>query len=801
MMTRWPVAGVVWQTVHYLTGLQRLGYDVYYVEAHGTTPRFFWQTKQDDGWGKAAAFIASVMERFGFGDSWAFHPPYANGRSYGLSKGRLSRLYGSAELLINLHAGTEPLPEHSATDRLVYVETDPVEVQIQLHENRQDCIDFLEPHCAFFTFAENYGNPDCRLPVSSRFEFRRTRQPVVLDYWRGRDGRVGDAFTTVGNWLQPHRAVSFEGEVYSWSKHSEFLKFLDLPKYTGQAFELALSSYSKDDERLLESKGWRVRPALDLSKDIDTYRDYIADSRGELTVAKDQNVRLRTGWFSDRSATYLGAGRPVVTQDTGFGNVIPTGEGLFAFTTLDGALEAVEAINADYARHTRAAAEIARDYFDAEKVLRQLLDDVGVARARRVQSLVLDPKSRRPMKLPLATLEAALALPVAKRAATSMLSEATIVVVTFENLAFTKLCLHALLEHTDAPPFEVVIVDNASRDGTAVFLEEAASRDARVRVVLNDENRGFAAASNQGLELARGSHLVLLNNDTIVPPGWLARLLRHLDDPTVGLVGPVTNRTGNEAQLDVSYRTYGEMLELAERLAEECQGEIFEVPTLTMFCAAMRRDVYERVGPLDETFGLGLLEDDDYSRRARDAGYRLVCADDVFVHHFGEASFGKLVPEGEYMRLLRENQRRFEEKWGERWEPYKRRVGSRYRALTDRVREAVLEAVPSGSTVLVVSRGDDQLLRLNGRRGWHFPRASDGGYAGHHPADSAQAIAHLEELRAKGGEFLLLPQTSFWWLDYYADFRNHLESRFPAPVRNDESCVIFELRDPVAHRL
>jgi hypothetical protein len=128
---------------------------------------------------------------------------------------------------------------------------------------------------------------------------------------------------------------------------------------------------------MLEGNGWRVRPALDLSKDIDLYRQYLGRSKGEFTVAKDQNIRLRSGWFSDRSATYLAAGRPVITQDTGFGSYLPTGEGLFSFSTTDEILAATENINADYERHSRAALALARDYFNYDVVLGRLLEEVG----------------------------------------------------------------------------------------------------------------------------------------------------------------------------------------------------------------------------------------------------------------------------------------------------------------------------------------------------------------------------------------------------------------------------------------
>src|ERR671916_3111487 len=157
MMSRSPVAGVVWQTVHYLLGFQRLGYDVYYVEAHALTPLMLMQRADDDGSAKAAAFIAGVMRRFDLGDRWAFHALHADGRYYGMSEGQLKQLYRSAALLINLHGATQPLPEHSATGRLVYLETDPVLPQIELYHNVQGTVDFLELHCAFFTFGENYG--------------------------------------------------------------------------------------------------------------------------------------------------------------------------------------------------------------------------------------------------------------------------------------------------------------------------------------------------------------------------------------------------------------------------------------------------------------------------------------------------------------------------------------------------------------------------------------------------------------------------------------------------------------------
>ncbi|HET7507378.1 MAG TPA: hypothetical protein VFJ53_03375, partial [Solirubrobacterales bacterium] len=347
MMTPMPVAGVVWQNLHYLLGFERLGFETYYVETHARTPSMLMSSPADDSAALAAEFIAAVMRRFGLSERWAFRALHDDGRCFGMSEVQLHALYGEAELLVNLHGGTQPLPELAATGRLVYLETDPVQLQLELHHGLQETIDFLEPHSAFFTFAENWANPDCGLPANERYEFVPTRQPVVMDLWPDRSAQPAGLFTTIGNWRQDWRVVTFAGERYTWSKHHEFLRYLDLPERTGREFELALSSYEAEDREMLEERGWRVRDGLGVSRSIDRYRDYIGASRAEFTVAKDQNVRLRTGWFSDRSATYLASGRPVVTQDTGFGCALPTGAGLFGFSSPEEAAEAVARIDAD----------------------------------------------------------------------------------------------------------------------------------------------------------------------------------------------------------------------------------------------------------------------------------------------------------------------------------------------------------------------------------------------------------------------------------------------------------------------
>jgi GT2 family glycosyltransferase len=800
MMTRIPVAGVVWQTLHYLLGFRQLGFEPYYVEAHARTPGMLMREETDDGGALAAAFIDGVMARFGLAGRWAYQALHDDGRLYGLSEAELRRLYSSAELIVNLHGGTEPRSEHHETGRLVYLETDPVRLQVELYEEQQYTLDFLEPHVAFFTFGENYGQPGCGLPVSDRFEFHPTRQPVVTDLWPGGDEDAG-TYTTIGNWRQTLRDVTYEGERYGWSKDEEFRKFLALPSLSGRAFELALSRYTPQDRELLESRGWHVRPALDVSTEVNVYRDYVRSSRGEFTVAKDQNVRLRTGWFSDRSATYLASGRPVVTQDTGFGTVLPTGEALFPFSSIDDAAAALERIEADYPAARQAAFDLAREHFEATVVLGRLLETVGVGLPGRRRSsplpatLDLMPVSRRPTKLRPETVDAVLGRAIPETDGDRLgrrLYGASVVVAAPDGLAFTRMCLESVLLNSADDDAEVIVVDNGSADGTREYLAALAERDSRVVVLRNDENRGFGPAVNQGLGAANGDVLVVLNNDTMVPPGWLPRLTAHLERPEIGLVGPTTNRCGNEAEVDAPYRTYGEMVQLAARRAAEHAGVGFDIEVATLFCAAMRRDVCERVGFLDERFEVGLFEDDDYSERVRAAGYRVVCAEDAFVHHFGEATFGELVPTGRYGELFRANKARFEEKWGVTWQSHLRRPNAWYRDLVERVRAVVDQELPPEATVLVVSNGDDDLLDLGAeRRGWHFPQMPDGTYAGHHPGDSTEAIAHLETLREKGAEYIVLPATASWWLEHYEGFGRWLEAG--GNLGSGEACSLYAL--------
>jgi hypothetical protein len=375
IVTTMPVAGPTWEVVQYLIGLDRLGYDAYYVEAHRRTPRELMRHPTDDGPALAARFLARILNRYGLGERWAYQSATGD-RVFGMSEQRLRRLYRDAALIVNLNGGTEPLPEHFATDRLVYVETDPVWLEVALARGDERLRWIVGSHRAFSTYGLNYGSPDCRVPLPDGIDFYRAPPPVLLDVWRPSRKREGRAFTTVGNWR-------FEEASDAWSKEGQFMKVLDLPTRASQRFELALGRLREDDRGLLERNGWHVRSAREVSHDPEAYRRYIHASRAEFTVVKGEYANFRTGWFSERSACYLASGKPVIMQDTGFGSHLPTGDGLFAFATIDDALAALDAVESNYVHHSRAARDLAREFLDTDVVLPGLLAHFGLRPARR----------------------------------------------------------------------------------------------------------------------------------------------------------------------------------------------------------------------------------------------------------------------------------------------------------------------------------------------------------------------------------------------------------------------------------
>jgi hypothetical protein len=372
----YPLAGVTFQFLHYLVALRRLGYDPYYVEDSGRwvyDPRL--NDLSPDASGNVAA-VAPLLEAHGFAGRWAFRGNYPGGRCYGLEEGGLLRLYREADAFLNVTGAQEIREEHRACPRRVYVESDPFASQVKAAAGDEGTVAALAAHDAHFSFGENLGAPDCDVPTAG-YRWLPTRQPVLPDLWETR-GVGGEAYTTVTTWRNKGKDVRCRGDTYYWTKDREFEKFLDLPSLRpASAFELA-AGVEEDVRRRLVGHGWRQISSVEVSKDVERYRSYVRRSRGEFTVARDQYVRPNTGWFSDRSACYLAAGRPVITQETGFSKFLPTGKGLFGFRTMDDVLAAVDAVEGDYAGNCQAAREIAAEYFAAEKVVGRLMERAGL---------------------------------------------------------------------------------------------------------------------------------------------------------------------------------------------------------------------------------------------------------------------------------------------------------------------------------------------------------------------------------------------------------------------------------------
>jgi hypothetical protein len=373
-----PYAGMAWTHMQIAVGLRRLGHDVYYAEATSSWPYDPVRQARVCDSDYAVAYLARVAESFGLAGRWAYRRSYLDNEWFGLGKAKAEDLLAHADAVLNVAGATYLAKEGLKIGHPIYFGTDPVRHELTFAKGDDDTRMFIEEHQAFVTYGENIGKPGCLIPPLPRLR-SWTRQPILLDLWQnGVPAR--EAFTTVCNWKQTGHDIEYQGEVYYWSKHREFLKFIDLPHRIRQPIELAmaLNALHPDERRLLEANGWGLVSSPPFTTDPWTYRDYVQASRGEFTVAKDQNVRLRSGWFSERSACYLAAGRPVITQDTGFGTVLPTGEGLFAFNTMEDILAAFEAIHADYERHSRAARRIAEEYFRAETVLAKVITDLGL---------------------------------------------------------------------------------------------------------------------------------------------------------------------------------------------------------------------------------------------------------------------------------------------------------------------------------------------------------------------------------------------------------------------------------------
>jgi hypothetical protein len=324
----------------------------------------------------AVAVLAAMLARHGLSGRY-FYRSDIEGATWGASPDEARRFCASADLLVNV-SGVIPLREEYLAPRVrAFIDTDPVFTQVKIARD-QGMRDYVLAHQFHFTYGLNIPSgtvPD--VPLSG-LDWKPLTPPVVLDLWAGASG-AGRGYTTVGTWDARDRDMVIGGRKLSWRKSVKYEAMIGLPaRLPGVDLELAMSGMKEAGPRFADA-GWIVRDALAVSADPEVYRDYILCSRAHFSLAKDQNVILKSGWFSDRSAAYLAAGKPVIDEDTGFGAVLPTGRGLFAFEGADAAMAAIRAVEADPVGHGRAAREIAQRHFDAAKVLSGMLRVMDLA--------------------------------------------------------------------------------------------------------------------------------------------------------------------------------------------------------------------------------------------------------------------------------------------------------------------------------------------------------------------------------------------------------------------------------------
>ena len=379
-MARCPIAGVIWQHLHYIVGLQRLGHEVFYIEDSTAHPYHPLVADYVADWSYTAAVMPKLARQFGFEGRWAYRARYLDDRpTAGLSGARIDALYREADAVLNV-CGEQELHEDLLQNRcLIYIESDPGKEQCLIDNNPRAPIRATLAHYhALFTFGEHIGTSRFPVPLHG-LAWQPTRQPIITDFWKTDTlPSAGAVFTSIANWNTKGKDIEWRGEHYVWSKAREFLRFKDAPQRAGEPFELATNLRDEATRADLAARGWRLSDPQQLSIDHDLYVDYVRGSKGEFTVAKDQYVRLHTGWFSDRTACYLAAGRPVITQDTGFTELYGGTLGLVAFRTLDEIAGSVRAVNADYPAHCRAAYQVAAEHFEATKVLGSLLTRAGL---------------------------------------------------------------------------------------------------------------------------------------------------------------------------------------------------------------------------------------------------------------------------------------------------------------------------------------------------------------------------------------------------------------------------------------
>lgn len=369
-IVRGPYGGLVWHHLQYLLGLKQLGHEVLFLEDSDDYPSCSSPASPvlttDATYG--LRFIQQTFEQFDLTNNWAYYDAHTD-NWLGLSKQKVMSFCAGADAVLNLSA-INPLRDWWCRIPVrILVDTDPAFTQLRHLKNKRDVEDSKQ-HTAFFSFGENFGKDNCTIPDDG-FDWQPTRQPLFLNTWPFSIGNKNTKWTTVMQW-DSYKTKEHNGHLFGM-KSSSFEDYFSLPKKTTETFELAIGGSTAPRQKLLEN-GWHLANPLAVTKKPGTYQRFIQQSKGEWSVAKHGYVTSNSGWFSERTTSYLASGRPAVVQDTGFSNFLACGKGLFSFSSPEDVPIAFETINKDYAAHCRWARELVGDYFDSSKVLSSLLE-------------------------------------------------------------------------------------------------------------------------------------------------------------------------------------------------------------------------------------------------------------------------------------------------------------------------------------------------------------------------------------------------------------------------------------------
>jgi hypothetical protein len=392
------LGGMTWHYLQYVVGLKRLGHDVYYFEDSGEHPYNLNGGPSGNDWTASDCayninYLSKIMTRFGLEHRWAYRFPQ-NSKWFGLSNKEREKTINSADLLINVSGTLENPKKYRQIPHLVYIDTDPVITQVKMAKGNKSFLKRIYAHDTHFSFGETISDGMFETGIN----WLPTRQPIVLSEWKPSSLR-NERYTTVMSWTS-YAPLTHAGHTYG-QKDVEFMRFLDLPKRVAPTeMEIALGrtqhlEWQNEDinrspeiaelignkanwtpQDLLKKEGWHIVDSIEKCGDLDSYRDYIQSSKAEWSVAKNAYVLGQPGWFSERSACYLAAGRPVVIQDTGFTKTIPAGEGILSFESLEESIDGIQEVEVNYKRHRQAARSIADTYFGSDNVLSHLIDRV-----------------------------------------------------------------------------------------------------------------------------------------------------------------------------------------------------------------------------------------------------------------------------------------------------------------------------------------------------------------------------------------------------------------------------------------